>query len=208
MPIISYFMKVPRYKDTTLEDIDKLQKYYSWENYKKSNPSCTLEEWCSLSEDNLPSKDVVDFYRQHYEKRFAHDELLGGGEYYTIYTELARTIGANQIFYWLVDNVIGKDHNEEWHEITREQLIELYHTCRKVKVNYIGKDEYGYDQYDVNEETANKFLPASPKGNNCIAEEYNSEYARSLVDTFIKIAEILERVNFDEYAVYYRANYQ
>lgn len=212
MALISYLIGVPRYKDTTLEDVMKIEKYCSWKKNKeinKENSNLILKEWCGMSENELPSKDVIEFYEKYYEKRNMFDAMLGWGSYYNITSQLARIVKANHIHNWFVKKLMNGKQDEKYHEVSRDQLVELLELCEEVYnkgIEYLGKDKYGDPEYKVNAEIAKDKLPIM-SGFMFGPTEYDSGYAILLVEAAQTIAEILDRTNFEEYAIYYIATY-
>ena len=58
--------RMPRYKNTTASEVSAIENYFDWLKAKKEGSKyadCTLKEWCGIDESELPSKDVIEFYK-------------------------------------------------------------------------------------------------------------------------------------------------
>ena len=63
--------KVPRYKNTTMEEVQILERYFNVEEIKKKekrneDDNYRLEQWNNKYKRKLPSREVVEYYRQLY----------------------------------------------------------------------------------------------------------------------------------------------
>lgn len=188
MVIISYLYRTPRYENITLKDIELMAKYFDWQwhNEHKTRHSCdTFRKWCSHDESELPSKEVLDYFKQF------SDNLI---------EEVARIPKTNQIDNWFIKNVMNGTVDKEYHEVTKQQLEELLNECRIV-LN--GCEQTGHYEYIVNQEVAEKHLPIMEKwfyG----ADEYCSIYAYQIAKAMEQIANILRTTDFEKQTIYYQ----
>lgn len=60
MGLDSYLNRMPRYKNATAKDVNAIEGYLDWLEKKKEGngyADCTLKEWCSVDESELPSSE-------------------------------------------------------------------------------------------------------------------------------------------------------
>lgn len=71
MGLDMYLMKAPRLDDVTIQQIDATEGWFSYERRPEKYKSSTLEEWCGVSREDLPSEKVMETLRPYYVERFA-----------------------------------------------------------------------------------------------------------------------------------------
>lgn len=74
MGLDMYLYRMPRYKNVTAEEVNAIEGYLDWLEKKKEGneyADCTLNEWCGVDESELPGKDVIEFYKSFYKKRYS-----------------------------------------------------------------------------------------------------------------------------------------
>lgn len=62
-----YLNRMPRYKNTTANDVSAIENYLDWQKTKKE---CTLKEWCGIDLREMPAFDVVEYYTQFYNTKY------------------------------------------------------------------------------------------------------------------------------------------
>lgn len=71
MGLDMHLIRAPRLDDVTIQQIEATEGWFSYENRPEEYKSSTLEEWCGVSRDDLPSKKVMEALRPYYVERFA-----------------------------------------------------------------------------------------------------------------------------------------
>lgn len=217
-----YLNRMPRYKNTTAREVNAIESYLDWLKAKEEGSeyaNCTLKEWCGVDESELPSKDVIEYYKQSYithysmwdtEHKYGHNGIMEQVGYWR---------KSNQIHLWFVNHVQdGEDDCQYHHECTKEILKELLDTCHKVLESCVmiyGKVKNG-DRF-VN----GKWEPIYENGmtviDSSVAEELlpscdgfffgGTNYDQWYVDDITNTIEILEKVlattDFETQAIYY-----
>lgn len=208
MALIMYLTKAPRYKNImtnkyetiSRNDIALIDKYFSWGMAREEGGrySCdTLEEWCGISESKLPHKYIVNYYRDFFTEKNAYGEMIGEYKRHTIFEHLARIVKANQIFEWFINNVMNGVIDNEYYEVSKEQLSALLDTCKQV-----------VSEGTIKESNAKELLPLMEnKGYFFGTSEYNNAYAIQ-VTTMIEILEsVLNTTDFEKETVYFNATW-
>lgn len=214
--------RMPRYKNTTASEVSAIENYLDWLKAKKEGSeyaNCTLKEWCGVDESELPSKDVIEFYKQLYIHRYSVLDTEHKYGYDRIMEQVGYWRKANQIHLWFINHVQdGEDDCNYHNECTKEILEELLDTCHKVLESCVmiyGKVKNG-DRF-VN----GKWEPIYENGmtviNSSVAEELlpscdgfffgGTNYDQWYVDDITNTIEILEKVlattDFETQAIYY-----
>jgi hypothetical protein len=218
MALIMYLTKAPKiqdlttgeYKNIPFEDIALVDKYFNRQRAKEMgrNVGNTFKDWCGISEDKLPDSWTISYLSDFYAPKTIYNEQWGETETYSIFDQLARIVKANQIFRWFIENVMEGKPDQNYHEVTRDQLIDLFVTCRRVKrkCKLIGNDELRGDQFCVDAEFAKEYLPLiEERGLFFGTDEYGSVYATDVIDTFYAIKNILDTTDFEKETVYFNA---
>ena len=212
MALIMYLTKAPRYENVTVKEIQLIESYLSWQREKEIGSryaSDTFEQWCGHSESELPGKNIIEHYKKFYTKKLGYIEGIGKSEIYGLFEHSARIVKANQLFNWFINHVANGSMDKEYHEVTKEQLLLLSDTCRKVKDNFklIGKNKYSNeDEYEVNEKNAKELLPLMDKVGYFFGPRvYGELYAEQVIKMISIIDEILATTNFEEQVVYFNA---
>lgn len=167
--------------------------------------NCTLKEWCSVDESELPSKDVIEFY-----KPFYSTDKYGYGH---IMEEVGYWRKANQIHNFFVENVQdGEDDCSYHNECTKEILEDLLDKCYKVltgSIMMIGQVKNGQQYVDgewvdcmepgkviINPEVAEELLP-SCRGFFFGSTEYDEYYMQGIEYTIKIIKNVLATTDFE-----------
>ena len=167
-----YLNRMPRYKNTTAKEVNAIEGYLDWLKEKKEGSeyaNCTLKEWCSVDESELPSKDVIEFYKPFYStNKYGYGHIM---------EEVGYWRKANQIHNFFVENVQdGEDDCSYHNECTKEILEDLLDKCYKVltgSIMMIGQVKNGQQYVDgewvdcmepgkviINPEVAEELLPS------------------------------------------------
>lgn len=203
-----YLNRMPRYKNTTASEVSAIEGYLDWLKAKKEGSeyaNCTLKEWCGVDESELPSKDVIEFY-----KSFNSADKYG---YEHIMEEVGYWRKANQIHNFFVENVQdGEDDCSYHNECTKEILEDLLDKCYKVltgSIMMIGQVKNGQQYVDgewvdcmepgkviINPEVAEELLP-SCRGFFFGSTEYDEYYMQDIEDTIKIIKNVLATTDFE-----------
>ena len=224
MGLDMYLERMPRCGNTTASEVSIIESYFNWKE-KKEDPNSsakkyTLKEWCGVDYKKLPSKQVIDFYKQHYHLGY---EYWDDTKEYSGRNRLKEQIGywrkANHIHNWLVDRVQdGIDDCCYHNEVTKEVLEELLSTCQKVLDNsqlvdgkiQNGKTyQYGQwvpimeeGQYIEDPSVAMRLLPTT-RGCFFGSTEYDQWYYNDIKETIQICKEVLETTDFEKQMVFY-----
>lgn len=206
--------RMPRYKNTTASEVSAIENYLDWLKAKKEGSeyaNCTLKEWCGVDESELPSKDVIEFY-----KSFNSADKYG---YERIMEEVGYWRKANQIHNFFVENVqCGEDDCSYHNECTKEILEDLLDRCYKVltgSIMMLGQVKNGQQYVDgkwvdcmepgkviINPEVAEELLP-SCGGFFFGSTEYDEYYIQDIENTIEIIKKVLATTDFETQAIYY-----
>lgn len=220
MGLDMYLEKIPRYKDASINDVYAIDCYLDWQESKKDNnqyANCTLKEWCGISEGDLPSADVIDFYKKIYDTKYYYWDQDHTYGYKGIIEQVAYWRKANQIHNWFVENVQdGCDDCEYHREVTQQDLKTLLNLCETV----LGKCVVQNDVIS-NKEATSTLEKSKVVTNVDIAEdllptcsgfffggcEYDEFYIDDIVETVNMIKRILATTDFKKEAIYYRSSW-
>lgn len=200
--------RMPRYKNTTAKEVNAIEGYLDWLKEKKEGSeyaNCTLKEWCSVDESELPSKDVIEFYKPFYStNKYGYGHIM---------EEVGYWRKANQIHNFFVENVQNGEDDCSYHnECTKEILEDLLDKCYKVltgSIMMIGQVKNGQQYVDgewvdcmepgkviINPEVAEELLP-SCRGFFFGSTEYDEYYMQDIEDTIKIIKNVLATTDFE-----------
>lgn len=206
MSLIMYLNRAPRYKDITIQDIKLMESFFRWhhENETKgSHSGGSFEQWCGHSESELPNLHTIKYFYEFYKKRTVYAEGVGAQEVFSILEQTSRIVKANQIFGWFYKNVMHKQANKNYFEVTKSQLESLLSDCKKVKDSFVVTEN---NKYIVDESIAKEHLPVFENGGYFFGSiNYDETYAKQVVDMITIIEDILEATNFDKQVIYFNA---
>lgn len=217
-----YLNRMPRYKNTTASEVSAIEDYLDWLEAKANNDknaNCTMEEWCGVDESELPSKDVIDFYKSFYIKRYSAWDTEHKYGYNRIMEQVGYWHKANAIHAWLVNHVQdGEDDCCYHHECTKEILEELLDICKTVLESCVmtyakvqngkrlidGKWEPIYEdgKIVIDSSVAEELLP-SCSGFFFGGTGYDQWYVQNIVDTIKIVERVLKTTDFETQMVYY-----
>lgn len=222
MGLDQYLEKMPRYRGATARDVAAVESYLSWIKAKEEGSkyaNCTFEEWCG-SGRRIPSQKYIDFYSNHYEKKYSSWDTEKKYGFTRITEEIGYWRKANQIHNWFVENIQNGEDDCDYHrEVTEEDLKELLDVCNKVLAscelvpsnieNGYSFDENGNKVYDYvdglavkDPSIAAKLLPTT-SGFFFGGTEYDEWYVNDIKNTIDIITKALETTNFDTEMIYY-----
>lgn len=182
---------MPRYRGTTAKEVSAIESYFNWLENKKGGgeyANCSLKEWCGVSEDQLPSQKVIDFYKKHYDTKYwnwDHEHRYG---HKMIMQQVADWRKENAIHQWFVENIQDGEDDCRFHrEVTEDDLETLLDICKTVL-----KDT----------DKAEELLPTQG-GFFFGSTDYDEWYFDGIKYTIETIEQILKETDFDIYAIYY-----
>lgn len=212
MSLIMYLTKAPRYEGINVKDIKLIESYLEWQHEIEIGSryaSKTFEKWCGSSESELPKKDIVNFYKQFWTEKNVVVEGAGVIEKPSLFENVARLVKMNQIFNWFIKNIMDNKIDHEYYEVSKENLEKLLAVCNKVKMNgikFVNKDEHYRNTYEVDDEIASTYLPLlKNKGYFFGPEDYDTIYAKQVIDTAQIINKILATTDFEKEVIYFNA---
>lgn len=201
MGLDMWLLRAPRFKETTPDEINALEKYFRIEELEREGKADELNQWDRV--DEIPSLDLREFYRPHYktryylwdeEKRFPHKYIL---------EEVAYWRKSNQIHNWFVQNVQdGYDDCQFHREVTEEDLISLLETCR-----YILKSVKTMSDGEIVVPKSAKELLPTQGGFFFGGTEYDEWYVRDIEDTQRMLEEVLNETDFEKQMIYYLSSW-
>lgn len=178
MGLDMYLTRMPRYGNTTPQQVHNIDNYFAWLAYKEQQKAegrkgiKSLKEYCGIAKDQLPDKACIDFYRQHL---FARPVPWNPASK-TIMEDVGYWRKANHIHRWFVENVQNGVDDQRVYEVTKEQLEDLMCVCRTVAEKCTLHEGIVQNGYTVNIQTGQK-NPCMEKGKQII----NSEIAAELL---------------------------
>lgn len=223
MGLDMYLYRAPKYKGTTIEQINAMESYFNWKEDKNAL-NYTLKKWCGVDEKDLPSQDIQDYYKQFYNLKYYYwDYDKQYGRSY-IAEEIGYWRKANAIHKWFVDNVQDGEDDCGYYEVNKEQLEELLNICKLIKdkcklVN--GKIKNGehldpethqwvadYEDGEVidNSDIAEEYLPTQ-SGFFFGGTDYDEYYLQDIEETIKILTDVLETTDFDTQMVAYSSSW-
>lgn len=220
MGLDMYLNKFPRYKKVTADQINAIESYFDWVAYKTENDyDGSFERWCGRKLEDLPSLEVIEFYRQFYSKKYSLWDTDNKYGYMQIHEQVGYWRKANAIHDWFVNHVQDGEDDCEYHqEVTKGVLEDLLFTCEKVLANcemVSGKIKNGitYEngqtkinwidgQYIKDDGVAQELLPTTA-GFFFGSTDYDEYYVQDIKDTIDIITRVLETTDFEKEMIYY-----
>lgn len=218
--------RMPRYKNTTANEVNTIENYLEWQQKKKENnkyANCTLKEWCGIDISEVPDVDVVEYYMQFYNNKYYAWDIEHNYGHDSIMEQVGYWRKENMIHQWFVDHVQdGIDDCDYHRECTKEVLEELLNTCEKVKQIAVlksakvvvgktlenGKWVNNYEDGEIvaNADEVAKLLPTQG-GFFFGGTEYDNWYMRGVEDTIDILTRVLETTDFEKEMIYYRSSW-
>lgn len=226
MGLDQYLYRMPRYKNTTANEVNVIENYLEWQQKKKDGnkyANCTLKEWCGIDISEVPDIDVVEYYMQFYNNKYYAWDIKRNYGHDSIMEQVGYWRKKNAIHQWFVDHVQDGIDDCDYHkECTKEILEELLDTCEKVKqiavlepakivngqIRINGKWENCYEDGEVivNADEVAALLPTQG-GFFFGGTEYDNWYMRGVEDTIDILTRVLETTDFEKEMVYYRSSW-
>lgn len=220
MGLDMYLNKFPRHEDVTIDQICAIECYFDWVDYKTNNGyDGTFEAWCHRNLEDLPSLEVIEFYRQFYTKKYSLWDTEHKYGYMQIHEQAGYWRKANAIHSWFVEHVQDGEDDCEYHqEVTKGVLEDLLRTCEKVLAScdlVDGKIQRGYSytggkevphivdgQYVKDTTVAEDLLPTA-EGFFFGGTNYDDYYVQDIQDTIDIVTRVLETTDFEKEMLYY-----
>ena len=204
MGLDMYLNKMPRYKGTTPSEVSVIESYLQWIDKKAEGneyANCSFEQWCGVSEEKLPSQNIIDFYKKHYDTKYYHWDHEHNYGSKMIMQQVAYWRKANAVHKWFVDNVQNGIDDCCYHrEVTKNDLRELLDVCHTILASC--DDDGNLTDTSVAEE----LLP-SQSGFFFGGTDYDEWYVDDLKNTVEMVEKILKETDFDIYAIYYESSW-
>ena len=218
MGLDMYLNRMPRYGNTTPNEISAIENYFDW----KENPNArkyTLKEWCGVDFRDMPPKYVRDFYAQFYITTYSDWDDKHEYPHKAIMENIGYWRKANQIHNWFVEHVQGGiDDCGYYEEVTREVLEELLETCETVFAScelVEGKVNNGYTykngetipimedgKYVKDPSVAMELLPTT-SGFFFGSTDYDEYYLEDIKHTIEVCKKALETTDFEKQMIFY-----
>ena len=201
----SYLYRMPRYKGATVHDVHVIEEYLNWQRTKAEGneyADCnTLKEWCDIDDSELPSQEVIDYYKQFYTKCYSDWDTEHKYGWYSIMKQVGYWRKANEIHNWFVENVQDGDDDCDYHnECTRGILEDLLHTCKTVLDSC--DTTYRDGQVVIDSSVAEELLPRC-RGFFFGGDGYDEYYVSDIVDTIKILEDVLATTDFETQMVFY-----
>lgn len=198
MGLDMYLERMPRYGNTTPDEISAIENYMDWRRQKENKTyNGTMEKWCGVSYDKVPKDEILKFYKEHCKFGYAYwdiEKKYSGR--YRIIEEVGYWRKANQIHNWFVENVQdGIDDCSYHNEVTKEILEELLDICQRVLNScklIKDKIQNGYTYEN------GKLIPIMEDG-----FYYDQYYVDNIKETIDIITTVLETTDFETQMIYY-----
>lgn len=209
MGLDSYLYRMPRYKGATVHDVHAIEEYLNWQREKAEGSkylNCnTLKEWCGIDESELPSQEIIAYYKQFYTKCYSDWDTEHKYGWYSIMKQVGYWRKANEIHNWFVENVQdGEDDCDYHNECTREILEDLLHTCKIVLDSCA--TTYRDGQVVIDSSVAEELLPRC-RGFFFGGDGYDEYYVSDIVDTIKILEDVLAITDFETQMVFYRSSW-
>ena len=224
MGLDMYLKRMPRYGNTTHDEINKLQNYFEWKEKHNDKDSearkHSFESWTGTPYKDVPAGKVRVFYKQFFRELYYSWDAKKRYPYMGIIEQVGYWRKANHIHKWFVENVQdGIDDCEYHNEVTKETLEELRDVCKKVLNScelIDGKIVSSY-RYDENKNRIPIWEDGKFVKDSTVAEEllpcqsgfffgsttYDEWYVRNIEDTLEFIGNVLETTDFETQMIYY-----
>lgn len=198
MGLDMYLERMPR-SEATPRQVRAIEEFFNWQAEKEKGCKYSFKEWCGFSEEDLPSSEVIEFYRPYYqtryylfdeEKRYPHNSIVEEAGYWR---------KANQIHNWFVQRVQdGLDDCNYHDEVTEDVLLELLWDCKAV-LRGIEKTQGGKI---IVPESVKMLLPTQG-GFFFGSTDYDEYYVEIIEETIEMIEKILKETDFETQMIYY-----
>lgn len=223
MGLDMYLERMPRYKDTTPREVNKLEDYFRWKAERRDPKSgarkYSFEKWTGIPYKEVPNGLPRKFYKQFSGTKYYSWDKEKNYPYVGIIDQVGYWRKSNEIHNWFVENVQdGVDDCCYHDEVTRETLEELLDICKRVlascelvdgKVKNGERVENGQwvpimedGKYVKDPSVAEELLP-------CVggfffgSTAYDEWYVKDIEHTIDIVTKVLETTDFETQMVYY-----
>ena len=223
MGLDMYLYRMPRYEDTTPEQITALEEYLRWKTYRTNSQSnarrYSFKEWTGGDYNDVPRGNVRKFYEQFFTTKYYAWDTKKKYPYSGIMEQVGYWRKANHIHNWFVENIQNGEDDCEYHrEVTKEYLEMLLSICKTVLAScemVDGTINNGIDYCDGLETTitvegkcvkdasvAKRMLPTT-HGFFFGSYDYDEYYVRDIEETIAIIENVLATTDFETQMIYY-----
>lgn len=223
MGLDMYLERMPRYGNTTPEQISALAEYLRWKadckNPQSNARRHSFKEWTGGDYNDVPRGNVRKFYEQFFTTKY----YVWDTEKKYPYSGIAEQVGywrkANHIHNWFVQNVQDGEDDCEYHrEVTKEYLEMLLSICKTVLAscemvdgtissgvtfcNGVATPITVDGQHVKDASIAKRMLPTT---HGCFfgSYDYDEYYVRDVEETIAIIEKVLATTDFKTQMIYY-----
>ena len=205
MGLDMYLNKVKRIKNAKLDELVKLNNYFSWVTRPNKYKDSTISEWTHTEMEDV-NLDLAESYISEYKHRYSAWDKNKEYGYHTLFQQVAYWRKANHIHNWFVENVQNGTDDCGYYEVTKEQLEQLLEICIEVRddsklIHNSEGEAYIKDSY-----TAEELLPTQSGfffGSTC----YDKWYLEDIRYTIKELRKILKTTDFEHEIVMYHSSW-
>ena len=223
MGLDMYLYRMPRYKNTTPQQISALEDYFRWKADRK-NPTSNAKRnsfkgWTGTDYNDVPRGNVRQFYEPLFTIKYHEWDTEKRYPYGSIMEQVGYWRKANQIHNWFVENVqSGQDDCEYHQEVTKETLASLLGICKDVLAscemvdgtisvgtefnNGVATPITTNGKYIKDPTMAQILLPTTP-GFFFGSYDYDEYYVDDIKQTINIIEHVLATTDFETQMIYY-----
>lgn len=221
MGLDMYLMRAPKYKNTTIRQIDELDSYFNYMS-REDAQKYTLKEWCGIDETDLPDLETQMYYKEHCTIKYPSWDIEHNYGSHRIIEDVGYWRKANAIHKWFVDNVQNGEDDCGIYEVSRAHIEVLLGLCKLVKEHsklvpgkvidcykYVdGQKIPQYEEGEVIEDpsVAQMCLPTQP-GFFFGGLEYDDWYLDGIDKTIEILEKVLEETDFDTQMIAYQSSW-
>ena len=217
MGLDMYLERFPRYKWYGVKEIRTFEEWIDWQKEGKEH---TFEEWCGMSEEDLPEKEDIPFFESLISTKYWAWDDRHEFPHDRIYEQVGYWRKANAIHKWFVDHIQdGVDDCKYHREVTKKDLIELRDICKEILENAVlvkGKVKNGYrigekgneiPRYEeglfiANAEVCCEKLPTE-SGFFFGSTDYDQWYLDDIKYTYEMISKVIDETDFEKQMIFY-----
>ena len=221
MGLDMYLKRAPRYKNTTIKQINAIEGYLGWKDNEDAQ-KYSLKQWCDVDERDLPSQEVIDYYKQFYTLKYYYWDDTKEYGHNCICEWVGDWRKANAIHKWFVDTVQDGEDDCGYYEVSKEDLENLLSICKLIKAKcklvkgkiWNGRqykngkliDIYEDGEVIENPAVAQEYLPTQ-SGFFFGGTDYDEYYLYDIDKTIEILTNVLETTDFDNQMVAYTSSW-
>jgi hypothetical protein len=205
MGLDMYLEKVKRIKNAKLDELVKLNDYFSWVTRPNKYKDSTFMEWNRTEMEDV-NLDLAEDYISEYKHRYStwdKDKKYG---FHTMFQQVAYWRKANHIHNWFVENVQNGTDDCGCYEVTKEQLEQLLEICIVVRDNSKMIHDSEGETYIKDTSTAERLLPTQ-SGFFFGSTDYDKWYLEDIRYTIKELRKILKTTDFEHEIVFYTSSW-